>query len=145
MSERFKIITTGLNLYIIDNQKTTNELEPYTVVSFKPSQIQEAKNVGVLLNEMDKQIKVQGKVNSQQEVEYQEQYQEIKELKKEIGRLNIQINSLKLHIDKLVDGSEISQLLMKEYERSDKLEEENEKLKRDLRKIPKSIREVWIE
>lgn len=49
-----------------------------------------------------------------------------------IKKQDIEIRSLNLHIEKLVDGDEISQLLMREYERSDELEKENEKLKERL-------------
>ena len=52
---------------------------------------------------------------------------------KTIKKQGIEIQSLNLHIEKLVGGDEISQLLMREYERSDGLEKENERLKQELR------------
>ena len=58
----------------------------------------------------------------------------LNEQQKTIKKQDIEIQSLNLHIEKLVDGDEISQLLMREYEISDGLEKENKELKKQLKK-----------
>ena len=58
----------------------------------------------------------------------------LNEQQKTIKKQDIEIQSLNLHIKKLVDGDEISQLLMREYEISDGLEKENKELKKQLNK-----------
>lgn len=69
----------------------------------------------------------------------------LNEQQKAIRKQDIEIQSLNLHIEKLVDGDEISQLLMREYEISDALEKENKQLKQELRgmdELLKSYRET---
>lgn len=56
-----------------------------------------------------------------------------------IKKQDIEIQSLNLHIEKLVDGDEISQLLMREYERSDGLEKENEQLHKRYNNLGQAI------
>ncbi len=68
------------------------------------------------------------------------------EQQKTIKKQDIEIQSLNSHIEKLVDGDEISKLLMREYERSDAMEKEIRRLEKMIWKIQwRFQQEVGIE
>ena len=68
----------------------------------------------------------------------------LNEQQKTIKKQDIEIQSLNLHIKKLVDGDEISQLLMREYEISDGLEKENEQLKKQIQIYEQLISNSYV-